>query len=77
GECKNCKYLWICGGRCLYENYSRLWPKEGRELICQSIVNLIESIKKRITDIKECIIGGIVKESDFSYEKYFGPEIIP
>lgn len=77
GECKNCKYLWVCGGRCLYENYSRLWPKEGRELICQSIVNLIESIKKRITDIKECIIGGIVKESDFSYEKYFGPEIIP
>jgi len=77
GECKDCEYLWICGGRCLYENYSKLWPEEGRELICKTIIHLIESIKKRITDIKECINGGIVNESDFIYEKYFGPEIIP
>ncbi|MFW6047035.1 MAG: TIGR04084 family radical SAM/SPASM domain-containing protein [Candidatus Woesearchaeota archaeon] len=77
GKCKNCEYLWVCGGRCLYENYSGLWPQEGRDLICKTIIHLVESIKNRITDIKECINGGIVNKSDFIYEKYFGPEIIP
>ena len=75
--CSKCKYKDICGGRCLYANYTKLWPKEGQDLICKTIIFLIESLKEKIPEIKELIKKGIVKEKDFEYEKYFGPEIIP
>ena len=67
----------ICGGRCLYSNYAKLWPEEGQKLICETIFNLIEGIKDKIPEIKELIDRKIVFEYDFEYEKYFGPEIIP
>ncbi len=75
--CSSCEYLDICGGRCLYSNYAKLWPKEGQELICKTIIHLINSIKDKIPEIKEVLDKEIVKIEDFSYEKYFGPEIIP
>jgi uncharacterized protein len=75
--CKNCNYLKICGGRCLYSNATQLWPKEGHNLVCQTIIHLIEEIKKQIPKIQEAIQNKIIKETDFQYEKYFGPEIIP
>ncbi len=77
GVCEKCDYLNICGGRCLYSNYAQLWPREGQDLICKSIIHLIESIKKRIPEIQELIDNETISERDFEYEKYFGPEIIP
>lgn len=75
--CNKCDYYKICGGRCLYSHYAKLWPKEGERLICKTIIHLIERIKKRIPEIKKLIDSGIISEKDFEYEKYFGPEIIP
>ncbi|MEK6824201.1 MAG: TIGR04084 family radical SAM/SPASM domain-containing protein [Nanoarchaeota archaeon] len=75
--CNKCNYYEICGGRCLYSHYAKLWPKEGEKLICKTIINLIEGIKKRIPEIKKLIKEKIISEKDFEYEKYFGPEIIP
>lgn len=75
--CVSCKYLEICGGRCLYSNYAQLWPEEGQNLICETIFNLIESINEAIPKIKNLINQNIIFEHDFEYEKYFGPEIIP
>lgn len=75
--CSNCKYLDICGGRCLYANYTKLWPQKGQDLICKTIIFLIESLKEKMPEIKELIKKDIVSEKDFEYEKYFGPEIIP
>ncbi len=75
--CIFCKYLDICGGRCLYSNYAKLWPKEGYDLICKTIIYLIEKIKKEIPKIKELIKEKVVLEEDFKFERYFGPEIIP
>lgn len=75
--CKNCNYYEICGGRCLYSHFAKLWPKEGERLICKTIIHLIEGIKKRIPEIKKLIKSGAVSEKDFEFEKYFGPEIIP
>jgi len=77
GKCKKCNYLDLCGGRCLYWNSANLWPEEGDKLICKTIKNLIEEIKKKITIIKELINQNIISLKDFEYEKYFGPEIIP
>ncbi len=75
--CKSCNYYEICGGRCLYSHYAKLWPKKGEKLICKTIINLIEGIKKRIPEIKKLIDSKIISEKDFEYEKYFGPEIVP
>jgi putative peptide-modifying radical SAM enzyme len=75
--CCSCDYLKICGGRCLYSNYAKLWGEKGEKLICNLIIFLIKSLKSKLPDIKELIEKNIIKECDFSYEKYFGPEIIP
>lgn len=75
--CTSCEYLEICGGRCLYSNYTQLWPEEGQKLICETISNLIDRIYDNLSKIKELIEKKVVLEQDFEYEKYFGPEIIP
>ena len=76
-ECKKCEYLDICGGRCLYWRGAKLWPKEGDKLICDTIKHLIDKIREKIPEIKEIIKSGKIKEEDFEFEHYFGPEIIP
>jgi putative peptide-modifying radical SAM enzyme len=75
--CEECNYLKLCGGRCLYSNKAKLWPKEGEDLICKTIKHLIDELKKVLPEIKELIEKQIISEKDFEYEKYFGPEIIP
>lgn len=77
GECLNCSYKKLCGGRCLYWNYTNLWPKKGDEKICETIKFLINCLEKRIPEIKNLIAEKKLSEKDFEYEKYFGPEIIP
>jgi len=77
GKCNKCKINYLCGGRCLYWNQTNLWPKKGNELICKTIKHLIKSLKKEIPKIKSLIEKNTLKKSDFEYEKYFGPEIIP
>lgn len=77
GSCCECDYKNLCGGRCLYWNKTKLWPAEGNELICKTIKNLIDELKKKLHAIDKLIKSGIIKSSYFEYEKYFGPEIIP
>lgn len=67
-DCLKCSYLDLCGGRCLYQNYAQLWPKEGNELICKTVKHLIDELKRYKKDYEK---------ENLSYEKYFGPEIIP
>jgi uncharacterized protein len=75
--CPSCEYYTICGGRCLYSNNAKLWPEKGQEQICSSIKFLIKEMIKKIPEINILIAKNKIKESDFEYEKYFGPEIIP
>jgi len=77
GKCLKCEIRDLCGGRCLYFNKAQLWPEEGEELICKTIFHLINGLKMKEDEIKGLIDKKIIKLSDFEYEKYFGPEIIP
>jgi len=70
--CSSCDYLDLCGGRCLYSNYAKMWPPEGEELICKSVKFLIDSLKARSEEVR-----GLIEIKELEYEKYFGPEIIP
>lgn len=76
-RCKKCEINYICGGRCLYWNYLKLWPEEGNELICKTIKHLVIELKNKVPEIKELISKDTISYKDFEYEKYFGPEIIP
>lgn len=76
-RCKTCSYYNLCGGRCLYWDKANLWPKEGDELICNSIKHLINELKLRKQEILNLINSKKISLNDFEYEKYFGPEIIP
>jgi len=77
GRCLECEVRDLCGGRCLYWNMAGLWPQEGDELICKTIKHLIFELKSYLDKIRSLIDSKKVKVSDFLYEKYFGPEIIP
>ena len=61
----------------MYWRKAKLWPAEGDELICDSIRFYINKLKEKIPEIKELIAEGKVKEEDFEFEEFFGPEIIP
>lgn len=77
GSCLTCSYKPLCGGRCLYWNKAELWPKQGNDMICETIKHLIDKIKKEVPKIQRLIDKGELMQKDFEYEKYFGPEIIP
>ena len=76
-KCSDCAYLNLCGGRCLYWDKAQLWPKEGDEIICKTIKNLIDELKIKEEEVKKLIESKTISLKDFEYEKYFGPEIIP
>lgn len=76
-ECSGCEVYDLCGGRCMYWRKAKLWPKEGDEMICDSIKSLISELKYILPTIKQEKGTGKIKKQDFEYEDYFGPEIIP
>ncbi|HNR44367.1 MAG TPA: TIGR04084 family radical SAM/SPASM domain-containing protein [Methanofastidiosum sp.] len=76
-RCMNCEIKNICGGRCLYWQYLKLWPEDGNELICKTIKHLVTELKNKMPEIEELIDKETINYKDFEYEKYFGPEIIP
>jgi uncharacterized protein len=77
GRCLTCEIKDLCGGRCLYWNQAELWPKEGDDLICESIKHLIKELQNKMPMINKLIKEGVIKKDQFEYERYFGPEIIP
>lgn len=77
GKCLMCKIKDKCGGRCLYANKAELWPGRGQRLVCKTIKHLISELERIKSEVDKLISKGVVKEKDFEYEKFFGPEIIP
>jgi putative peptide-modifying radical SAM enzyme len=75
--CTSCGILYECGGRCLYANLTKRWSKQDYTLVCDSVSNLIESLKSVLPKIKKLIKEGKINVSDFKYMKYNCCEIIP
>jgi putative peptide-modifying radical SAM enzyme len=75
--CTSCEILHECGGRCLYANITKRWSEEAYALVCQTVKNLVESLKAILPRVKELINIGKIRLSDFEYMKYNSCEIIP
>ena len=75
--CTECKIFPECGGRCLYANITKQWSKEAYSLVCDTVKNLIDSLKQELPKVRQLIAKQKIELSDFDYMKYNGCEIIP
>jgi radical SAM protein with 4Fe4S-binding SPASM domain len=75
--CSECEILHICGGRCLYTLLTKRWEPEAYKKVCNTVTNLVESVRRQMPRIEKLILEKRVKVADFDYIKYNGCEIIP
>jgi putative peptide-modifying radical SAM enzyme len=75
--CTSCEIYGECGGRCLYANITKQWSAEAYSLVCQTVKNLVESLKSSFPRVKTLIDEGKVCLSDFDHLKYDSCEVIP
>jgi len=76
--CTSCDYGALCGGRCLYAYYERLWGDEGFEILCRATRALINQLYKNKSKIEKAIKGGSVKIETLDYPPFLNTiEIIP
>lgn len=75
--CTECSLLSVCGGRCLYANATKLWGDEGYRLVCNTVVNLVNSLKRVEPRIRRLLSEGRIKISDLDHGRYNSCEIVP
>ncbi|MGW8289243.1 MAG: TIGR04084 family radical SAM/SPASM domain-containing protein, partial [Candidatus Bathyarchaeia archaeon] len=75
--CTSCQILDECGGRCLYANITQRWSNEAYSLVCETVKNLVESLKNSLPRVKKLIAEERIRLSDFDHLKYNSCEVIP
>lgn len=75
--CTSCDIYDVCGGRCLYANIMKRWNQKAYSLVCGTVRNLSDAVRREVPRIRELIADGIIDFEDFEYLKYNGCEIIP
>jgi len=76
--CYSCYYLWICGGRCLFTNKTKLWGLDGFMKVCESVKHLVNELMKYKELLLELIEQGYISVESFRYPKYPNSiEVIP
>ena len=75
--CTSCKIYYECGGRCLYANLTKRWPDEAYRLVCETVKNMIESLRLELPKVKDLISKDRISLKDFEHLKYNSCEVIP
>jgi uncharacterized protein len=75
--CTSCEIYKECGGRCLYANITKQWSDEAYSLVCETVKNLVESLKLSLPRVNNLIAEGKISLSDLDHLKYDSCEIIP
>ena len=75
--CTECPIIDQCGGRCLYANITKQWNDQQYASVCDTVKNLIKTLKNAEPRIRQLIRTGKIKRQDFNFLKYNGCEIIP
>ncbi len=77
GVCETCDIRDFCGGRCLYSAIVKPWPKEGADLVCETVRALHDAITEIVPEVRKMIENATIRMEDFAHEKFNGCEIIP
>ena len=75
--CTQCGILNICGGRCLYANMTKRWGEEGFRLVCGTVVNLVDCLRRFEPQVRWLLSQGKIHMEDFEYGRYNSCEMIP
>lgn len=75
--CTECGILDICGGRCLYANATKRWGEEGFRLVCGTVVNLVDSLRRFEPQVRQLLSENRIAMEDFEYRRYNSCEMIP
>ncbi|RLI18977.1 radical SAM/SPASM domain-containing protein [Candidatus Bathyarchaeota archaeon] len=75
--CISCEIYHECGGRCLYANLTKRWPDEAYKLVCETVKNMIESLRQALPKVRNLISTGKICLKDFEHAKYNSCEVIP
>jgi uncharacterized protein len=75
--CVTCSILGLCGGRCLYANITKRWSDEAYTKVCNTVAELVATVKGEVPRMKNLIEKGRLRLEDFDYLKFNGCEIIP
>ncbi|MCS7119871.1 MAG: TIGR04084 family radical SAM/SPASM domain-containing protein [Nitrososphaerota archaeon] len=75
--CTECDILGDCGGRCLYANLTKRWPDETYTMVCQTVRNMIDSLRAAMPIVQSMISTGRISIDQFNHIKYNGCEVIP
>ena len=76
--CPSCNDYFICGGRCLFINHTKLWGEQGFNLVCQTVKHLISELTKLRKPILKLISNRVITKEMFDYPSHNnGCEIIP
>lgn len=75
--CPSCGIYWICGGRCLYANSTRLWGPVGYRMVCRTVRILVESLRELIPVVHKLLLEGRIGMGEFNYPRFNSCEIIP
>jgi uncharacterized protein len=75
--CTECGILDLCGGRCLYANVTKRWGDEGFNLVCDTVMNLVDSLRRVEPQVRALLTEGKISMEDFEYGRYNSCEMIP
>ncbi|MEM2901958.1 MAG: TIGR04084 family radical SAM/SPASM domain-containing protein [Candidatus Bathyarchaeia archaeon] len=75
--CPQCEEYWLCGGRCLYANATKLWGLKGFEIVCETVKSLISSLETHLPTIRRLLSSGRISAKSLDYPRYNSCEIIP
>ena len=76
--CRSCDIRWVCGGRCLFANKTKLWGEEGFRKVCETVRHLVRTMEGYREEVWGLIGDGVVSLDDFFYPWVNnGVEVIP
>ncbi len=77
-ECARCRYLGVCGGRCLYMHYGDYWGKEGFEAVCRVTYETIRILEERAGEVARAASRGLIPGERLMYDPLLeSTEVIP
>lgn len=76
--CVSCNYNNLCGGRCLYAYYERLWGDEGFGLLCNVSQALIDKLRQVKPIIEKAVKSNAIDLESLRYPTFPNSiEIVP